>query len=488
MSRLPVPLLVALLMIVTPRASAETVCADGPTLDGIDVAHYQGDIDWAAVRADGVSFAFIRVSHSTHTPDRLFEQNWAGAKQAGVIRGVYQYFRPADDPVAQANYMLERVGSLEPGDLPPVIDVEATDDLAPDQIADSVGRWIARVEEVWGVRPIIYTGKYFWQDNVASTRFADYPLWVAQYRQGCPDLPSQWSDWVIWQTSDSGRFNGIDANTDTDVFNGDRAALLALTVGEPSCGDGICHGPEEATCPEDCPVCEAVPASGGYVDDATPCFERFGPAQYWRYEAGQGFGEGLWWTNGFATDTRSNWARWHVRVADTGRYRLSASVHPEFAQSAMAPWAVRGPGEEDLYSLDLGAASEWVVLGEFQMGAQEAWSVEVSDNSGDAPDAPRRIMADAIRVERLDADPDAGPDGGPDVPDAGADAPLDTGGDNRPDAGGPEGDLGRGPRPFDADGVDRQPDAGADPDRRTRSAECSAAGGAGRSWSWFRRR
>jgi hypothetical protein len=401
-----------------------------------------------------------------------------------VIRGVYQYFRPADDPVAQADYMLDRVGNLEPGDLPPVIDVEATDDLSSAEIADSVGRWIARVEEVWGVTPIIYTGKYFWQDNVASTRFRDYPLWVAQYRQGCPDLPSQWDDWVFWQTSDSGRFNGIGGNTDTDVFNGDRAALLALTVGDPICGDGICHPQERVTCPQDCPRCEPVPPEGGYVDDATPCFERFGPAQYWRHEVGVGFADGLYWTNGFVTAARSNWARWQISVEATGRYRLSASVHPEFAQSAMAPWAVHGPGVDEELSVDLGAASEWALLGEFEMGAGESWTVEVSDNSGDSQDAPRRIMADAIRLERLDPDtPDPEPDvgGEPDAGrDAGPDAEADAGGTTDP---GTERDLGA--MPFDADGVRRPPDGG-DGERVRSSSECSTSGWvAGRGWRRF---
>jgi GH25 family lysozyme M1 (1,4-beta-N-acetylmuramidase) len=41
------------------------VCAGPETLQGIDVSYYQGDIDWPAVAADGISFAWVRVSHST---------------------------------------------------------------------------------------------------------------------------------------------------------------------------------------------------------------------------------------------------------------------------------------------------------------------------------------------------------------------------------------------------------------------------------------
>ena len=41
------------------------VCADGPTVEGIDVSKWQGTIDWDAVAADGIRFAFIRTTDGT---------------------------------------------------------------------------------------------------------------------------------------------------------------------------------------------------------------------------------------------------------------------------------------------------------------------------------------------------------------------------------------------------------------------------------------
>ena len=102
-------------------------CAPGETTLGIDVSKWQSTIDWSKVAADGVKFAFIRVSDGLEYDDPQFEQNWSGAKENGVIRGVYQFFRQDEDPVAQAQYLLDTMGPLEDGDLPPALDLETID-------------------------------------------------------------------------------------------------------------------------------------------------------------------------------------------------------------------------------------------------------------------------------------------------------------------------------------------------------------------------
>jgi len=64
----------------------------------------------------------------------------AGAKAAGVIRGAYQFFRPAQNVTAQADMMIAAVGTIGPGDLPPVLDVEATGGLSPSSVARGSAR------------------------------------------------------------------------------------------------------------------------------------------------------------------------------------------------------------------------------------------------------------------------------------------------------------------------------------------------------------
>src|SRR6266545_2185857 len=103
-------------------AQAAMVCAKGATVPGIDVSKWQGTIDWSAVASSGVVFAFIRVNHGLDDIDEEFAASWSGARRAGVVRGAYQYFLPDEDAVAQADLFLARMGPLEPGDLPPVLD------------------------------------------------------------------------------------------------------------------------------------------------------------------------------------------------------------------------------------------------------------------------------------------------------------------------------------------------------------------------------
>ncbi len=107
------------------ETSQEVVVCPGPNLVyGIDVSVYQGDIDWAKV-ATAKDFAIARVSDRSYL-DTKFDKNWSGMKAAGIIRGAYQYFEPAQDATAQANIMIQKMVGFGPGDLPPMLDVEAT--------------------------------------------------------------------------------------------------------------------------------------------------------------------------------------------------------------------------------------------------------------------------------------------------------------------------------------------------------------------------
>ena len=210
---------------------AMRICANGPTTRGIDVSYYQGTIDWARVKAEGIEFAFIRLSDGEVFRDPKFDRNWAGAKTAGVIRGAYQFFRPAQNVTTQANMMIQAIGTYQPGDLPPVIDVEADGGLAPATVASKVRQWVDLVKAGTGATPIIYTGKYFWRDEVGGPRtFEQNPLWIAQYTSKCPDLPAPWARWTFWQYTDRGRVGGITGNVDLNNFNGTSEQLRAFAM------------------------------------------------------------------------------------------------------------------------------------------------------------------------------------------------------------------------------------------------------------------
>lgn len=202
-----------------------TVCgaASGSVVQGRDVSVYQGDFDWNAQKAAGVVFGVARIGDGTGS-DSKFTENWANLKNAGLLRGAYQFFEPGEDETAQANLMIAAVGALGDGDLPCTIDLEVTGGQDPATIASKVATWLALVEKGTGKAPIIYAGPYFWADHVGSTAFGKYPLWVADYGPACPLMPPGWATWTFWQYSNGG------GALDHDVFNGSLATLQALAA------------------------------------------------------------------------------------------------------------------------------------------------------------------------------------------------------------------------------------------------------------------
>ncbi len=206
-----------------------TVCGGDDVVIGIDVSQYQSDIDWDALAASGeVEFAYIRVGNGLGT-DTKFARNWPAARRVGIKRGAYQYFRPGMDALEEAQHYLAVInesGGYLADDLPPMIDVETTDDQSSATIVEAVRIWVEYIEQETGMRPVIYTGSYFWDDSVGSDAFSDYHVWTAHYTDApCPLTSSSWARWTIWQFTSTGRVTGIEGNVDINRFDGTREEL-----------------------------------------------------------------------------------------------------------------------------------------------------------------------------------------------------------------------------------------------------------------------
>ncbi len=192
-----------------------------PKSKGIDVSHYQGTIDWKAVKAFGIVYAFIKATESANITDSAFSTNWNNAKAAGVARGAYHFYRFGTDPVAQANYFVAQIlGDL--GELQPVLDAE---DTATPAHADDLRVFCERVFTITGKRCIIYTGNWWWtvqRLGGAQPWVKDYPLWIAYWSATVPKppLPVDWTTWAFWQYTNSGNVSGISGAVDLDVSYG----------------------------------------------------------------------------------------------------------------------------------------------------------------------------------------------------------------------------------------------------------------------------
>ena len=207
-----------------------TKFADGDAVKGIDVSHRQNDVDWARVAAAGVRFCYIKATEGEGFKDVRFQENFDGAKAAGLVRGAYHFFRPGKDAEAQAESFLHVVSSLSPGDLPPVLDVEVGTAKDATSILDGIQSWVEAVENVLGRQPILYTYPSFWTQTLrGSARFSGYLLWVAHYTfKPAPTLPRGFDDYVFWQFSEQGQVDGITGNVDLDRFHGSLDDLNAL--------------------------------------------------------------------------------------------------------------------------------------------------------------------------------------------------------------------------------------------------------------------
>jgi lysozyme len=201
------------------------------SIHGIDVSHYQADIDWEAVKAMQIKkikigFSFIKATEGSDNEDRSFDSNWRDARKAGITRGAYHFFNPYRNGKEQAQNFISTV-KLKPGDLPPVLDIEQSGNISKENLQERVGDWLAVVEQHYKVKPIIYTGAVFYS-NFLSGKFDHYPLWVAHYL--VKDKPRVKRNWAFWQHNEAGHVNGIDAFVDFNVFNGDSTDFKNLLV------------------------------------------------------------------------------------------------------------------------------------------------------------------------------------------------------------------------------------------------------------------
>ena len=199
-------------------------------IHGIDVSHHQGEIDWEAVKATDkqeypIRFVFMKATEGGDHKDRLFADNFRHAREVGLVRGAYHFYNPNTDPIRQADFFISQV-KLETGDLAPVLDIERKPRSKAQLQADLV-KFLNRLEQHYGVKPIIYTSYKYRLHYLDTPELSSYPLWIAHYYV---DALSYDGPWQFWQHTDYGTVPGIEENVDLNVFNGSWNDLLRYTL------------------------------------------------------------------------------------------------------------------------------------------------------------------------------------------------------------------------------------------------------------------
>jgi lysozyme len=175
---------------------------------GIDVSHWQDNnntparVDFAKARAAGAQFIFIKASQNTY-PDEDFAYNWQAAKAAGLLRGAYHFYDYRYRADKQAEYLWSLIAD-DPGELPPVLDVEPFWQPVPGRLALLAGLrdFFNVIDRLAGRKCLLYSNPAtLLSFKPLPIWVLEHPLWVAHYGVAKPN-PCGWIKWHFWQYTD----------------------------------------------------------------------------------------------------------------------------------------------------------------------------------------------------------------------------------------------------------------------------------------------
>lgn len=191
---------------------------------GIDVSKWNKEIDWHAVKEDGVEFAIIRCGYRGSktgylVEDPYFKQNLQGAKAAGLKVGLYFFTQAVNtkEAVEEASMAVALLGD-ETLDYPIYIDVEGAGGLGRADGLDPVMRTaicdaFCKTIENAGLEGGIYSSRNWYYHNIHVEELQDYHIWLAEYRE----TPLYTGSYEMWQYTSSGSVNGIEGRVDLNV-------------------------------------------------------------------------------------------------------------------------------------------------------------------------------------------------------------------------------------------------------------------------------
>lgn len=222
------------LLILSKKISITPIWADSYEVQGVDVSHYQGEVDWNQIQQADISFVFIKATEGSKTVDEQFENNWKNVAETNLCVGAYHFFSFDSPAEEQAALFCETVGNLM-GKLPPVIDVEYYGDKEKnppeeEKTVSEIQSMLDILEKEYQAKPILYTTYKFYRKYIQDN-FDSYPLWIRNvYYKPSFDLGR---DWLFWQYSDTSVMDGYQGEEpciDRNVFAGSIEELNEICI------------------------------------------------------------------------------------------------------------------------------------------------------------------------------------------------------------------------------------------------------------------
>lgn len=235
-------LLAGLVLAATALGPATGTSAATLRATGLDVSNWNGTIRWGLVASAGYRFAFGKATEGTTYVDATFTTNRNGSEAAGLTFGAYHFARPAGasvadataSAIAQADHFLA-VATPQPGELPPVLDLEKTGNLPASRLVTWTLAWLGEIYARTGVTPFVYTSPVFWSSHLGNSTTPaalGTRLWIAHWTKASqPLVPAQnWngSGWTFWQWTNCVAVRGIKHCADGDRMNGTNPVAVTI--------------------------------------------------------------------------------------------------------------------------------------------------------------------------------------------------------------------------------------------------------------------
>lgn len=196
-------------------------------LKGIDVSEHQGIINWDKVKGQ-VDFAIIRVGYGdnmTSQDDSQFKRNIQECTRLGIPVGVYiySYAVTIDHAKSEAEHVLRNIKGYKL-DYPVYLDLEdeGTTGTLDNSVIASIAKTFCDIIEAARYHVGIYANTYWFNNKLTSDIFNRYDKWVAEYNSNC----NYRGNYGIWQFTDSGTFNGINGQVDTNYCYVDYQSII----------------------------------------------------------------------------------------------------------------------------------------------------------------------------------------------------------------------------------------------------------------------
>lgn len=189
---------------------------------GIDISHYQTDIDWIKLGQQKPHFIFLKATEGTTIQDQKYEEYYHKIDRLEIPVGSYHFFSYKSSGEDQAKNFLS-FAKRKRGDLPLVLDAEYSKSMPEKELVKKeLLIFINLIYQTIGSYPMIYCNYKYYQTYLQEIIPGKCKLWIVDYQQK-PNC-----DWTFWQKTDRFRLDAIKGHVDLNLFNGTKDNLKSL--------------------------------------------------------------------------------------------------------------------------------------------------------------------------------------------------------------------------------------------------------------------